>query len=183
MKTNMIDLHIWSRVREGDYEAFEQLYDLFFDSLYAYGIKLCKNSDQVEDAIHDMFLDIWKYHDKLSETTSVKFYLFRSLRRKIHKNIKSDEKVSIFNKDVTHVYEVEDQSFDTLIIQSEEKAEKSVLLKKNLASLSKRQYEAVMLKFYSNFSYKEIGSMMDMNEQSARNLIGRGLEKLKGLFS
>lgn len=48
-----------------------------------------------------------------------------------------------------------------------------------MTTLSPRQKEAIYLKFVSNLSYEEISKVMQMNYQSARNLVFRGLEKLR----
>ncbi|GJM64478.1 hypothetical protein PEDI_50300 [Persicobacter diffluens] len=133
----------------------------------------------VEDAIHDLFLDLWKYKEKLSDTTSVQFYLFRSLRRKIVKNDQLADRKKIFDYDLSL-----DQAFESLnvqekIIADESRDEHIQSLKSEMNGLSARQYEALILKFYNNFSYEEIAQVMEVNEQSARNLVTRGLDKLK----
>ena len=46
-------------------------------------------------------------------------------------------------------------------------------------TLSPRQREAIYLKFISELSYNEIGLIMKLNYQSARNLVFRALEKLR----
>ena len=54
--------------------------------------------------------------------------------------------------------------------------------KKNLKSafdeLSDRQKEILYLKYYSEMDYEEITQIMDMNYQSARNLVSRAIQKL-----
>ena len=49
----------------------------------------------------------------------------------------------------------------------------------SLNNLSPRQYEAIVLRFYNKLSYLEIAEVMDVNEQSVRNLIQRGIESLR----
>jgi RNA polymerase sigma factor (sigma-70 family) len=48
-----------------------------------------------------------------------------------------------------------------------------------LNNLSPRQYEAIVLRFYNKLSYLEIAEVMDVTEQSVRNLIQRGIESLR----
>jgi len=57
--------------------------------------------------------------------------------------------------------------------------ERTRKLKKYLHNLSPRQYEAIMLRFYDEFSYEEIGEIMGANPQSIRNLVARGLLHLR----
>lgn len=50
---------------------------------------------------------------------------------------------------------------------------------KSLLTLSPRQKEAIYLKFVSDLSYVDLSKVMKLNYQSARNLVFRGLEKLR----
>jgi RNA polymerase sigma-70 factor (ECF subfamily) len=52
-------------------------------------------------------------------------------------------------------------------------------LKRYLNNLSPRQYEAIVLRFYDEMSYADIAAVMEVNEQSVRNLVQRGLEHLR----
>ena len=54
-------------------------------------------------------------------------------------------------------------------------------MKRKLSNLPERQSKALVLRFYDEFSYGEIGELLGVNEQSARNLIQRGLENLRKL--
>lgn len=175
----MSDNEIWNGVIKGDYHSFQKLYSAYFTQLYGYGVKLCHDPIQVEDAIHDLFLDLWKYKEKLSATTSVKFYLFRSLRRKIYKNQLDSQKVNVFEKDIELIFEQYGEGREKQIIDEENTQIAKDKLKAGMKKLPTRQYDALVLKFYNNFSYEEIAGILDVNEQSARNLVQRGLLKLQ----
>ena len=57
--------------------------------------------------------------------------------------------------------------------------EQSAKLKVAFEHLSKRQKEAVYLKYYSGLDYEDIGEVMDINYQSTRNLIFNALKSLR----
>ena len=77
---------LWSQVREGDESAFEELFNLYADSLLAYGMKFTPDREQVKDIIQDLFVRIIKRHDSLPEVENVKAYLLQAvlLRRERH---------------------------------------------------------------------------------------------------
>jgi RNA polymerase sigma-70 factor (ECF subfamily) len=173
------DIQWWEAMCKGDENAFEKLYQSYFKLLYNYGRKICSDSARVEDCIHDLFVDLWRYRSTLSSTTSVRFYLYRSLRRKIVKE--KDEVLKLYD-DATFIQEVinlSSQSAEHDIIQTESRDHKTAQLKKLLNDLSPRQYEALVLYFYDEFSYDEIAAILSINEQSARNLVQRGLLQLR----
>jgi RNA polymerase sigma factor (sigma-70 family) len=173
------DEALWNKIREENLEAFEVVYNRFFKHLYNYGRKICSSPVTVEDAIHDLFLDLWKYRLTISSTTSVKFYLYRALRRKIVKNDKKDSDTSVFEFDIDELLSRKTLSHEDDLIETEIHDQRVIRLKKHLNNLPPRQYEALVLKFYDDLSYPQIAELLGINEQSARNLVQRGLEQLR----
>ena len=52
-------------------------------------------------------------------------------------------------------------------------------MKKLISQLPPRQQEALRLRFVESFDYTEIAENMDINKQSAQNLVFRAIEKLR----
>jgi RNA polymerase sigma factor (sigma-70 family) len=167
---------LWDGIKAGDKKSLAAVYKLHAKALYNYGNKIYHNPSLVEDSIHDVFLDLWNYRQKLSPVISIRAYLFASVRRKI---IRSKESVVIGldNKWVDFDFVVE--SDEKKIVDSEFHDEQVQRLKSHLNNLSPRQYEAIILRFYDKMHYRDIASIMEVNEQSARNLVQRGIEYLR----
>ena len=53
-------------------------------------------------------------------------------------------------------------------------------LQRLIAQLPPRQQEALKLRFVENMNYDQIGDVMEVNQQSAKNLVFRAVEKLRG---
>lgn len=173
---------VWDGIRRGDTEALKRLYDDFFKSLYSYGMRMTHSASDTEDAIHELFLDIWKYRERLSDTTSIKFYLFRSLRRKIYKSSRLlDREITPEEHSWDKLTDNED-SIERKLISAEDEIQKNRVLQEHLDKLSERQRETLLLRFYGELSYKEIAEVMEINEQSARNLVTRALDYLRKLM-
>ncbi|MGB3777570.1 MAG: sigma-70 family RNA polymerase sigma factor [Tunicatimonas sp.] len=173
------DKELWSGVRQGQQSAYAALYQKYFKVLFRYGMKLSKDQVATEDAIHDLFVDLWRYRQNLSPTSSIEFYLFRALRRKIHKNTVAEKQVKEFEGPVGVLLERE-LSQEERWIESEQKAESIKKIGRSLAKLPERQRASTMLRFYQKMSYPEIAQALGINEQSARNLIRRSLDSLRG---
>ena len=168
----------WDGLRMGNAHSLEWLYARYFRLLYNYGRKLSTESRSVEDAIHDLFVDLWRFRKNLSPTTSVRFYLYRSLRRRLMRNNSARDFVFQNGGLPERLFEnVPCQEED--IIEKETEDHRLSHLKKLMADLSPRQYEAMTLRFYDELSFEEIGVILNVNEQSARNLVQRGLSQLK----
>ena len=75
--------------------------------------------------------------------------------------------------------DIDTLSSEQKIIENEIQHQRVHRLKKLLNDLAPRQYEAMVLRFYDELSFAEIASILEVNEQSARNLVQRGLAQLK----
>jgi len=172
------DYFLWKRFIEGDDKAFFSIYDQYFDALYSYGIHFSKDKDLVKDCIHDLFLDLYKYRQRLSETDNIHFYLFRSLRRLLHKeqsrriSVLSDDKLLLEN-------DIPIMAFEDAIIESETKNGNYKILADAMKELSDKQREGLSLRFEQNFSYKEIAVILNISVESARTSIYRALKDLR----
>ena len=170
--------NFWKRFKEGDDHAFYHLYDQYADNLYKYGSHFSKDKDFIKDCIHDLFLELYKYRKKLSETDSVQFYLYRSLRRIIHK-----EHVKV----IPLIYDEmnysqnnnQDLSCEDRLIAEETEAEDHKVLHDAMKALSNRQREALSLKFEHGRPYPEIAEILGISVESARTIIYRALKELR----
>jgi RNA polymerase sigma factor (sigma-70 family) len=171
------DIEIWNAFRAGDRNAYGQIYELYFDSLYAYGRKFIADQSRVEDAIQDLFIYLWRTREKLSAVDNIKFYLFRSLRRDIHRAVEKEKWFAKVDLDALitshHHHPGEEQSMGN----NEEELTRT--LTAILQSLPKRQLEAITLRYYENFSIGEIASIMDVSEKTVRNTLHNSLVLLR----
>jgi RNA polymerase sigma factor (sigma-70 family) len=173
------DLVLWDRIKQGNKRALAELYDRYIDALYNYAMKICKDKELAEDCIQDLFIEIWRYHGTLGAINSVRYYLYLSLRRRI---VKGENKNLWLTRDSLHWEDLKgflDTSLEDSWIDAEISDERTRKLHRYLHNLSPRQYEAIVLYFYEGFGYDEIANMMNLNSQSARNLIQRGLVQLR----
>jgi RNA polymerase sigma-70 factor (ECF subfamily) len=166
---------LWNAFRKGDEQAFSDIYHQFAGTLYNYGYHLAADAALVQDAMQDLFSDLWRTRKNLSETTSVKYYLFRSLRRKLHR-------LSDIKQLPEDLYPLQTASAETLKIQGEEEMLQQQHLQKLMNLLPVRQQEVIRLRFYDNFSWEEIAGILQINEQSVRNLVQRAVVKLRELW-
>lgn len=176
-QTTFSELQLWNRIKAGDKNALAEIYNLHIHALYNYGNKIFQHPQLVEDAIHDLFLDLWRYRKNLSPIKSIRAYLYASLRRKIIRSIKSSSSLGLEPK--WEELNLLTDSDEKKLIEKEFIDEQTAKLRTHLNNLSLKQYEAITLRFYDKLSYGDIANLMEMNEQSVRNLIQRGLKKLR----
>ncbi len=167
---------LWNKLRSGDSQALERIYRTYFDELYRYGRSYTKDLNTIEDCIQEMFIDLWNSRERLSETDAIKPYLYVTLKRRLFHSNKKSKKTS--EQEVGEMHFEAELAIDQILINNELKSEQSESLKNAFTKLSARQKEILYLKYYSDMSYEEISEIMDLNYQSARNLVSRALIKL-----
>lgn len=174
------DQRLWLQLREGDQKAFTELFNKYHGILYNYGRKLSSNSSIVEDAVQDVFIDIWRLKSTLAENiTSVKFYLYRALRRRIHRGSEKFPVTDEISLVPDHLIPHSDSNSENIIIESESASLMQQRVQELLSNLPERQIEALTLRYFDNFSTEEIAHIMNVTEKSVRNFIYRALTSLR----
>ena len=165
----------------GNMAAFSQLYNLHINVLFNYGLKLTIDKELLKDCIHDIFVKLYTKKDELGPIDILSSYLFISLknklcdelRRRMYMSDKAIEEVSISTPT-----DVEDD-----YMEEEQRKNEFSLVRRLLDQLSPRQREALTLYYIEEKKYEDICEIMNMNYQSVRNLMHRGLTKLRSLAS
>lgn len=167
-------------VQEGDMQ-FIALYKFYYQDLYAYGVSLGFNTEDVKDAIQEVYLKLYFNERLCIDEKKIKFYLLRSVRNQLidWERTKKD----------TSSIEEEERSFK-LSVSAEENFisdEEDLLLKKRvnriLDLLTDHQREIVYLHFIEEMPYEEIAVMLDMKIQTVRGQVFKAMEKLRKLDS
>ncbi len=166
---------IWDKFKAGDRRAFETIYNEYVDALFAYGSRLTSHRALVEDAIQDLFFDVYKYGKKLRKPASLEFYLYKTLRRIIIRRLK--EKYRFTHPDL--FMEQFDLKFPLENISSEDLDEQIELLQKELVNLDEKKRELLFLKFNSGLTYIEIGALLDCKPDTVKKQVKRILKKLQ----
>jgi RNA polymerase sigma factor (sigma-70 family) len=171
---------IWNAFRNNNKEAFAVIYYRFFSVLLQKGHQISSDGELVKDCIHDLFVEIWKNKMNLATPVSVRAYLIASIQRKIFRQLKKfrSQKTEIHKIPMEIVHSKEDQ-----LISEQFMHDQKYLVCRAVDSLTKRQKEAIYLKFYANLSYDEIAGMMKINTDSIYNLISKAINALQqGLY-
>ena len=161
-------------------ENFSQLYKKYINSLYRFGMGMGLSHDACLDIIHDVFCKLIE-KNKVFDADSIKHYLFRSFINRHHDIQKSKGKISGSIDELPFAIEVslDDTATAGYDIEQEEMTALKQKVEFLLGILTQRQRKAVYLRYMEAMEYEEIGKLMDMNTESVRKLVFRGLEKLR----
>jgi len=170
------DEGIWNIFKNNNKEAFAVIYYRFFNVLLQRGLQISGDRELVKDCIHDLFVEIWKNKTNLATPVSVKAYLIASIQRKIIRQLKRfrSQKIEMDRLPLEFVHSKEDQLISDQLTQDQK-----CIVNRAVNSLTKRQKEAIQLKFYTNLSYEEIAGMMKISTDSIYNLVSKAIDNLQ----
>ena len=175
---NSVATSLFTAFQAGDTTAFSQLYDLHVHILFNYGCRLTSDKELLRDCIHDIFVKLYIKKGELG-IENVRSYLFIALKNKL-----CDELRRRMYMSDTAVEELEPESGDdveTSYLAAEKEDVENRKVDRLLNQLSSRQREALTLYYIEEKKYEDICEIMDMNYQSVRNLMHRGMTKLRSI--
>jgi RNA polymerase sigma factor (sigma-70 family) len=172
----------WNAFRAGDRNSFSLIYEKYFNGLYNYGNKFSKDSEFVEDCIQDLFVKLWQNRENISETPSVKNYLYKSLRNTIFSRLNKVENLDIDDDLINELDFNLEISPETYMIENEHSQQMKYKLDKALDNLTNRQREAVFLRFFEELTYEEVANLMKITVKALYKIIARALENLREAF-
>lgn len=176
------ETHLLLAFRQGDRQAFEQIYVAHSAALFSYGARLCTDQQLVADLIQDVFVDIWTQRSTLMTIQTLRFYLFRILRNKLAKAYRTEVSFMADHTLATHQLLME-PSAEQFIIQQETQRHQHQYVQQAVAKLPSRQREAVMLAFYHDFTNDQIAGIMGISHQSVINHLNRAFKSMRAVIS
>lgn len=172
--------NLWIRFIEGDDKAYAELYNLYIDDLFAFGMHFTPDRESVKDCIQEVFIYLYKNRSKQRKISNIKCYLFSALK---------NELFDLFKKSIEY-YQIEtiepvfstEYSVEELFVEAETDRSNKAKVKELLQILSPKQNEIIYYRYVEEMSYDEIGALMHMNNQSVRNLVHRSILKVRELL-
>ena len=173
---------LWNRFKEGDIDALTKLYREYTNDLYTYGLKIINDENLVKDCIQEVFIQLIDKRKSLLVTPRTHIYLFKSLRNKLFEESRSKGKRENILKRLPGDDEPYEFSPEQLTIESEEKQNVQIEIKKAIEKLTDRQQEVIFLKYTEDFNYDEIAELLHIDKASVRTLVYRSLKNIKKSF-
>ncbi|WP_424495336.1 RNA polymerase sigma factor [Salinimicrobium sp. GXAS 041] len=175
----LADSDLWMAFCDDDRGALEEIYYRHIDLLYSYGAKITSNNALVEDCIQEVFITLWEKRKKLQSTTSIKFYLFKSLKRRIFRKLKESQRLG-FRYDFSDPYLATTFKNDPGRVELDEHTIRKI--NDSFNKLTNRQKEIVYLRFYAQLDFQEIAAVMELSVKATYKLQARAIQRLRENF-
>jgi RNA polymerase sigma factor (sigma-70 family) len=148
----------------------------YYRTLFHYATRFVKDTALVEDCIQDVWLKLWNRREHLGETSSVKFYLLKSLRNHLFRVQQKNPQWEKFSE--WHEPALDEENAESQMIRQESFQQ----LQQLLGGLPSRQREALYLRYYEGLTNEQVAQLMGIHAQSVANLLQLSLKKMRILW-
>ncbi|WP_198405797.1 RNA polymerase sigma factor [Chitinophaga caeni] len=167
-----------ARLKSGDEQAFKELLQLLGPKVLNYCKKKVHNDQDAEELLHDIFLKLWHFREKIDTSADVQILLFTMARNHILNFIrkKSLEFTDLPAETVALIAE------EPPIIQRIDLAALQVQYQQIMQRLGEKQRKVFKLSREDGFSHKEIAEMMGISTRTVEAHIHSSLKVMRSEF-
>lgn len=162
---------------EGDRIAFEKIFRSYYKRLYGSAYGYVKDSQDAEDIVQEVFLNIWSQKESWDPAGTVKQYLFAAVRNRAlnilrHNRIRADaqEDVNLFFEEINHQSNAD---------ENPEVEELRKAIQNGIDQLPPRCRQIFVLSRRSGLTYSEIAEVLDISINTVGTQMGRALKYLR----
>ncbi|MCZ4695600.1 RNA polymerase sigma-70 factor [Ancylomarina euxinus] len=167
---------IIQKLQNGEESGLRQMFDLYYSPLCVFALKYIDSFDLAEDLVQDIFIGFWENNRVEQLNTSLKSYLFTSVKNNALNYIRKNKKYRI---------EELDDEFDMMMDDSfdpEDLEQMKLKLYQELENLSQQSrivFEAII---FQNMKYKDVAEDLDISVNTVKTHFARALKQLRGSF-
>ena len=166
------DSAIISAARQGEAEAFAQLFDRYHSMIHAFAFRLCGHAADADDIAQEAFIKAGRGMQAFRGGD------FRSWLYRIAANCARD-----FHRDAARRARLEEQSAEEMRAAGEERRGDAAAVADALASLSADHRETVVLVYYEGLNHAEAARVLGCAETTVSWRLFRAKRELKTLLS
>ena len=160
---------IIKRFKKGDPEAFDQIFEKYYRKVYAFSLSNFRNKEDAEEAVQDVFYNLWKDKAKFKELHDLEAWIFSICLNIIRKHFR---KLAIEKKHLkafTENYLDSDYSTDSEV-EYRDLVEKTDQI---IEKLPPRQKTIFLLSRIEYMSNHEISSKLNISVRTVDNQLSR----------
>ena len=164
--------------REASQEAFAELVRRHVDFVYATALRQAGSAARAEDVTQTVFIDLARKARALAERRELVGWLHTSAHYAAAMIRRSEARRQIREQKahtMQAILHMPDNHLDWETLRP--------MLDDALHALGERDREAVLLRYFKQCSFGEIGTAIGLSEEAARKRVERSIEKLRGLLA
>lgn len=152
---------------------FESHFRDLFRPLCQYAFLFCKDKEESEEIVQEVFIKIWEQRDQLKIQNLLKSYLYKAVKNQTLNRIRNNQKFIITREMPFQLTEESDEPQYHFTGQEIQEA---------IQQLPDQCRLIFEMKRVDGLSYKEISKRLLLSEKTIENQMGIALKKLRAFF-
>lgn len=161
--------------QNSDQQAFKELYLLYFDRLYKFAFSILHSSEFAEEAVNDVFLNIWQKRNRLKTIDNLSNYLYIATKNTSFNYLSKFRKERNTTLDEVLVrFEIDELTPETAFFTSEVRTE----IEQAINQLPPKTKLVFQMAKVEGLKYKEIAEVLNISVNTIDNHIATAIKKL-----
>ncbi|MDR4887413.1 sigma-70 family RNA polymerase sigma factor [Fredinandcohnia sp. QZ13] len=159
------------KAQKGNDKAFLKIFQQYEEEIYRMAFLYVKNQEDALDVVQEVAYQSFKKIHTLKKPEYFKTWLMK---------ITINSAVNIVKKNIKVIQLIPE--FKGFVGSDDEDIPLSLTLENLIDTLEKDEKSIVLLRFYQNFTFKEISEVLDIPLGTAKSVLYRALDKLRKEF-
>ncbi|MDN5204353.1 RNA polymerase sigma-70 factor [Fulvivirgaceae bacterium BMA10] len=168
-----------TKVREGNEKAFETLFDIYKDKVYAFSYKILKSKDLADDVAIEVFTKIWKNRASIQPGLAFQAYLFRITKNHIINFLnKASLDAKVQEQLITSVNHHRSSTEEEIIYK-----DYLTLAEQAISQMPKQRRQVFRLKNEQGMSYEQIALHLGVSKNTVKSHLTAATAHLRNVFT
>jgi RNA polymerase sigma-70 factor, ECF subfamily len=175
---SLADEDLMERVREGDAEAFEIIFDRHADVAFSLAYRMCGRRTMAEDVVQESFLSLWRSGARYDRSRgSVRSWVLGVVHNRAIDLFRRDSIRTA--KDVADDVALQRLHAPDSTEQEAQRRDEASQVRGALADLPADQRKVIELAYFGGFSHSQIAEMLSLPAGTVKGRMRLGLTKLR----
>lgn len=159
----------------GEEEAFNQLFNIYWDKVYATALILTKSNQLAEDIAQEVFLRLWQNREKANGIENLEAYLFITARNLIYNRLSRIKLEIAYNNYLQHQFSTPGKDIEALA----EFRQLRGIIAEGIQQLPPQQQKAFRLSREEGLNHEAISRQMGVSRATVKDYIVRAIAFLR----
>ncbi|NGM65686.1 RNA polymerase sigma factor [Sphingobacterium sp. SGR-19] len=151
--------------KTGDHKAFRRVFDAYHKPIYNYAYKFCKNHEEAEELVQEVFVSLFLHRDKIESPDSLYAYLFIITKRITISIFRKKVVKSKFAEHLKYSWKEACRSTEHTL----DMTELTSVWTNAIERLPEKQREVYTLNKINGLSYEEIADKIGVSKYTVKN--------------
>lgn len=158
-----------------DDQGFEQIFKTHYKALFAYAGVLLRDEETAEEIVQNMFMKLWEKRALITQQTSVKAYLYKSVHNDCLNFIKHQATKLKYQNYAIHTMDMLNEPASARV----ELSELELKIRTVLNDLPEQCRTIFQLSRFEELKYREIADQLGLSIKTVENQMSKALKILR----